>query len=68
MEAAHEDNASKRVKQVQGTFVAAFALVVHEDARTRDVDGGSNIPQMEADYPAVTTRKKIDGGKTREGT
>ena len=30
----------------------------------RDVDGGSNIPQMEAEYPMVTTGKKIDGGET----
>ena len=29
------------------------------------MDGTSNIPQIEADYPTVTTRKKIDGGETR---
>ena len=34
MEAAHKDNANKRVKRVQGTFMEAFASVVHEDAQT----------------------------------
>ena len=29
------------------------------------MDGRSNIPQLKADYPIVTTGKKIDGGKTR---
>ena len=30
-----------------------------------NVDGRNDIPQMEADYPAVTTGKTIDGGETR---
>ena len=29
-----------------------------------NVDGRSNIPQREEDYPVVTTGKKVDGGKT----
>ena len=30
-----------------------------------NVDGGSNILQMEAYYPTVTIGKKIDGGETQ---
>ena len=30
-----------------------------------NVDGRSNIPQMEVDYPTFTTGKKMDSGETR---
>ena len=64
MEAAHKDDASKRVKIVHGTFMEAFVFSSERRCTDRDVDGGSNTSQMEAIYAVVTTEKKIDGGET----
>ena len=66
MKAAHKDDTSDRVKNSIGDIRGSFRVGNVRRCTDHDMDGGDNIPQMEADYPAVTTGKKIDGGKTRE--